>query len=311
MIIGASFSHRHLNNLSLSVNDALKHFSALGLKNIRLSCYWSEIEKTQGQYDFSIIDNIVDICQKLKLQIVLTVGMKAMRYPEYYIPNWALDKIQIKHSTFTYTNNLFNNLLFAFIENTLWHFKNINSIKYWQIENEPFDPSGPSWWKSDYSILEKEISLVKNIDSSRPVIINLWGNELQNRKYYPQAKKLADIIGIDLYPKVSGKDKKGNLFFQGPKDPDDKIQEIINDIKKQNKKVWISELQAEPWVYPNSCQPQDIIINSQRVSNWNIDGIFYWGFEYWYQQKLLGNLNYWQAIQQTIELLKSNNPTVK
>jgi len=301
-IIGASFCHRHLINQKSLITDALNAYASLGLKNIRLGCYWSEIEKTAGQYDFEVIDKLVNKCRKLGIQIVMTVGMKAPRYPEYYIPDWVIDKTDINRLSFTYQNDFFSKILFSFVKQVIAHFKDNDSIVFWQIENEPLDPSGPRWWRIDYGFLEKETELVRRTDPSRPIVINLWGNKLQKRNYYPQVMQLADIVGFDLYPKVPCENKHGKVSFQGIDDSDSTIKAIIKQIKAANKKVWISELQAEPWIYPESCLPQDVIKNSEWVEDWDIDGIFYWGYEYWYKQKKLGNTAYWEAAQRAIKL---------
>jgi hypothetical protein len=84
--VGAFFSHRYFEELGIDAILALKEFSSLGLKWIRLSCYWDEIEKEKDRYDFHKIETILKSCQSLGLNVVLTLGMKAPRYPEYYLP---------------------------------------------------------------------------------------------------------------------------------------------------------------------------------------------------------------------------------
>ncbi|OGK62095.1 hypothetical protein A2334_04520 [Candidatus Roizmanbacteria bacterium RIFOXYB2_FULL_38_10] len=302
-VVGASFSHPHLLHLDFAFNNALEQYSQLGLKHIRLGCYWANMEKTPGIYDFSEIDSLVDACGKLGITITMTVGIKAPRYPEYYIPSWIVSSIKLKNNSFVFENDMFNTALFSFIKATIIHFKNYPQIKYWQIENEPLDPSGPHWWRIDSELLEKEVVLVKDIDSDRPIMINLWGNELSKRNYYDKVTNLADIVGLDLYPKVPNKNILGKLIMQGPRDSDIHIQEVIKAITKKGKKVWISELQAEPWTIPDSCSPQQVMINAEWISDWEIDGVFFWGFEYWYQQKMLGNIKYWTAAEKAIALL--------
>lgn len=302
-VIGASFSHIHMSNRDVSVDDILKDYSQLGLKHIRLGCYWSKIEKTPGTYDFSEIDSIVNTCGKLGIDVTMTIGMKAPRYPEYYIPSWLSDKIILSNNTFKFENNVFCKSLFLYMTEVVLHFKDNQSIAYWQIENEPLDPSGPHWWRIDAGLLKMEVAIVKNIDSNRPIVINLWGNELKNRNYYRIASDLADIVGLDLYPKVPGKNILGKLIMRGPRDSDSYIRGIIKKIKKEGKAVWISELQAEPWTSLESCSAQQVLANTAWITHWDIDGVFFWGFEYWYQQKKLGNKEYWTAGKKAIELL--------
>lgn len=302
-VVGASFSHPYLSYLNLSVGDALRQYSELGLKHIRLGCYWAFIEKTTGIYNFSEIDSLVNICGKLGITITLTVGMKAPRYPEYYIPSWLSSSIKLKKNSFVFESSIFNTNLFSFIKTVIFHFKNYSQIKYWQIENEPLDPSGPNSRRIDLSLLEREVALVKSIDSNRQIVINLWGNELNNRNCYRKVTDLADIVGLDLYSKVPKKNILGKLIMRGLQDSDFQIQEVIKIIRKKGKKVWISELQAEPWTIPESCSSEQLIINTKWIANWEIDGVFFWGFEYWYQQKKLGNQKYWIAAKKAIALL--------
>lgn len=302
-ILGASFSHPHLLHLGCSLNDALHQYSQLGLKHIRLGCYWTLIEKKPNTYDFSQMDTLVNTCEKLGIHITMTIGMKAPRYPEYYIPSWLLSKVTLENNTFLFEDNLFYNALFTYIEAVVVHFKKNTQIKYWQIENEPLDPSGPNWWKIDYALLKREVDLVKSIDPSKSIVINLWGNALQQRNYYGQIIPLADVVGLDLYSRVPDKNVWGNRVFNGPHDTDLMIMHIIEEIKAANKKVWISELQAEPWADSESCLPQHVIENTRWISDWHVDGVFFWGFEYWYAQKMKKHTNYWEAAKKAISLL--------
>src|SRR3990172_3690982 len=96
MKLGASFSHPHLIGLNIDPLKAIKEFKNLGLSWIRLGCYWNEIEKEQGKFNFSKLDLLIEYCEKNNLKVVLTIGMKAPRNPEYYIPNWLLKKLHLR-----------------------------------------------------------------------------------------------------------------------------------------------------------------------------------------------------------------------
>lgn len=96
MQLGASFSHPHLKFLGIDPLEAIKEFNKLGLKWIRLGSYWSESEKTEGKYSFSNLDPLVEFCEKNNIKVVLTVGMKAFRWPEYYFLNGWKNKLVIE-----------------------------------------------------------------------------------------------------------------------------------------------------------------------------------------------------------------------
>ena len=86
MQIGATFSHRQLHCMGHDVWTALNTFIDLGFRWIRLGCYWDEIEPTLGVYDFLHLNELMETCNDLGLKVVLTAGMKAPRWPEYYLP---------------------------------------------------------------------------------------------------------------------------------------------------------------------------------------------------------------------------------
>ncbi len=107
MQIGASFSHTHLKSLGIAPLEALKAFKKLGLTWIRLGCYWNEIENKKGVFNFSKILPLVEYCEKNNINILMTIGMKAPRWPEYYLPEWLLSKTKIRKASTLSTDNSF------------------------------------------------------------------------------------------------------------------------------------------------------------------------------------------------------------
>lgn len=306
MEIGASFSHPHLKSLGFDPLKTLKDYASLPFSWIRLGCYWHEIEKNKGTDDFKQIDELVNFCQKKNLKIVLTIGIKAPRYPEYYLPDWVKERADLSRlSVINNSEEFLTKAVLEFIEKTINHYKNTEAIKIWQVENEPLDPSGEKWWRISPEFLHEEACLVRKIDSSRKILINLWGNELSFRKVYKETVKIADIVGLDLYLRHPVPFFKFFHRYIGPLNSRDKIMEICTEIKKQNKEVWITELQAEPWepseittakVNPPSCLPEHLLKNFQYGQSLNPKVILLWGFEWWYKQKENGDLRYWNEI---------------
>ncbi len=312
MEIGASFSHRHLKWLGHNPLTAIKEFKVLGLKWIRLGCYWDETEKEPGKFSFQVLDPLIKFCEKEKINVILTVGMKAPRYPEYYLPNWLSKKLKLgKLSTIRSDNPLLLNTTLNFIAHTIDHFKNSKAIKIWQVENEPLDQAGKKWWRITPDFLKKEVDLVKQLDPNRKILINQWGNELSKRKLYKETIKLADIMGFDIYLK-----HPVFIFFNffnsyiGPLDSKEKIIKITKEIKSKGKDFWLTELQAEPWEVgelsakgdnPPSFMPNDLAKNFEYGKSLDPSVILLWGFEWWYDRKLKGDLRYWNEAQKAIE----------
>ncbi len=299
MIIGASFSHKHLQGLNLEPFKSLNEFSSLGLEWIRLGCYWSEIEKTPGKYDFSKLKNLLSFCQKKKIKVALTVGMKAPRWPEYYLPEWLTKKTNLKKfAKIDLGEKDIVKPLFSFIKNTVLELSPYSCLKVWQVENEPLEPTGEKKWRITKKLLAEEIRIVREIDKKRPISLIFSGLVASLPFFWKNIAKIDfDILGLDIYFKRP----LGSLFYT-KNFSKGMIKRLIAKAKRANKKVWISELQAEPWKpkelvsskeNPPSFLPQDFKKNFNEIINWGGAGIFLWGFEYWLWKKERGDERYW------------------
>ncbi len=304
MEIGASFSHRHLKSLNLDPLAAIKDFKKLGLTWVRLGCYWDESEKEPGKFSFTELDPIIKFCETEGINIALTVGMKAPRYPEYYIPKWVEKQLVLHRlSSIKSENKILLKTVLEYVKQTIKHFKSNKAIKVWQVENEPLDSSGEKWWRITPEFLQSEVESVRELDPKRKILINLWGNELSKRGLYKEAMKLADIIGFDIYLR-----HPIFLFFNafnryiGPLDSKKTIQRIFGEIKSEGKEVWLAELQEEPWEVgelttkkenPPSFLPKHLLQNLEYGQSLNPSVILLWGFEWWYYRKIKDDLRYW------------------
>lgn len=308
MELGATFSHRHLNYLGLNHLRALAEFKSLGLKWIRLGCYWNLMEPLPGRYYFDTLDRIVEICTKENLKIILSVGMKAPRYPEFYFPDWIVKKTGFrKDSTIGKEGDSIISPVIQFVRKCVTHYKNFPAVKIWQVENEPLDPSGDNNWNISPQLLKKEIESVNKIDTVRKILVNLWGNEAKQRGYYKDIVKLADIVGLDIYPRRPVNTViKLHHRYSGPGDSYIDTVHIAEEVKSGGKKFWLTELQAEPWESgeivtaksnPPSFMPGDLIKNLVYGKTFNPSVILLWGFEWWYYRKQKGDLRYWREAE--------------
>jgi hypothetical protein len=294
MKFGTTFSHQQLQHLGCSVPDALDKATELNLDYLRICTHWNEVEKTEGSYDWSALKEILNVCQKNNQDVILTLGVKAPRYPEFYFPDWIENKDPNNQQT--------QEKILGFIKKTIEEFKHLSCIKYYQVENEALDPSGPDNLVVPLSFLTTEISLVKKLDT-RKIITTLWGNELSKRNSLQKLTKISDIIGLDIYYQQFIKKIFGKSLYVGPLDNQQKMTKLLN---KYSKESWIMELQAEPWEAserdylsenPKSISPQKIESFYQKASRLPVSTIMFWGFEYWfYQLDKKDNNNYFKTI---------------
>ena len=87
MRFGATFSEPYAR--SLGIYPAAAYWSVtheIGLELIRLCAYWDRIEPDPGRFDFASLDRQVEEAERTRLEIILTVGQKAPRWPEFHLP---------------------------------------------------------------------------------------------------------------------------------------------------------------------------------------------------------------------------------
>ena len=295
MKLGISLSQRKLEELGIKLETALEESLKYNFSLIRLSLYWNETETKRDKFNFSKIKKILNFYEKNKQDIVLSIGVKAQRWPEYYWP----DFIENKNSN----NETTQKLILKFLKQSIKELKKYNCIKYWQIENEAIDPSGPENQQIPLAFLKKEIKTIKKLDS-RPIIGTAWGNDLIKRKSLEKLTPLTKIIGLDLYYKQFIGETLGKAIYLGPQFSSKKLEKHLG--KFPENKFWITELQAEPWekdentylsANPKSISPQLLEKNIEKVLALPIETILFWGFEYWLWKKLNGDNSYFEFIQ--------------
>jgi len=280
---GVTFSKIYAQQLGLDWEKSyLSILDDLGVKKIRLIAYWPEIEPVEGFYDFKDLDLQINEAQKRETEIILAMGKRLPRWPECHIPEWAKKLSEEKQQE----------KILAVITETIRRYKNIDAIKYWQIENEPFLRTFGGCPKLDKKFLDKEIALAELLDNRKIII-----SESGEFSTWIGAARRADIVGTTLYRKVYGKFG----YFRYPIPPifyqrkANLIKEIFNV-----EKIIVVELQAEPW---GPKQNWDLPLEEQFKSM-NVDEFksivsytkqagfseaYLWGAEWWYWLKIKHN----------------------
>lgn len=295
--IGISFSHFHLSHLGMSISSALDLALSYSFSHIRLGCYWNQIEMKKGIFDFSSIQTIVRSCEEKGQKVIMSIGIKTPRWPEFHIPSHILstdlESEQFQEQVLLYINNCIENL------------RPFTCISRWQVENEPFDPSGIQNTSIPIDLLRREVDLVRKMDK-RPILLTLWGNDMKKRKSLNDLVTLGDIIGLDIYYKQYISTLFGRNIYSFPRTSNTFIKQII---KLSNKKIIISELQAEPWEKnekeylsqnPCSISPQLLRENIKKATDLGVSEILLWGFEYWYYQMKKGNGAYLDVVKEFV-----------
>jgi hypothetical protein len=276
--LGFSFSHRQAYWLSLDPLATLERLlSSFSQPIVRLGCYWSESQPSPSEYDFTLIDQQLALCQRYQANVVLTLGAKAPRWPEFYIPSWLDQSLATPEA---------QQQLLDYLKIAITHFQAHEHITHWQIENEARDPSGPYKVTLPLDFLRQEFALVRSLDQ-RPLLGTLWGNDFLTKKTWQETATLADIIGLDLYYQQHFFTFLGYSQYRKPTASP---QQLHQQIQQSNKPVWIAELQAEPWENdsqtflrqtPPGFSYHKLVENYTTAMQINPAAILFWGAEYW------------------------------
>ena len=276
---GVNFSQKHAQTLSL---DWRKTYTSilddLNARKLKIGTYWDYIEWKKGQYNFDDLDWQIQEAEKRNAELILVIGRKTPGWPECHVPEWA--------------NNLSKEdqqkEILKYIEQIVLRYKNSKTIKYWQIENEPFFPFGRCDWRDD-KFLQKEIDLVKSLDLRNIVI-----SESGEFPLWFKAASHGDVVGVTIYKKVWFREIKSYVAYPFPATFYRRKASLIKLLF--GKEVIGVELQAEPWgpklIYDLAVEEQEKSMNLERFKK-NIifaqkvgfSENYFWGAEWWYWMK--------------------------
>jgi len=280
---GVTFSPKQAKDLGLDWKKVyLELLDDMKVGNFRLSAPWDSSEAKKTEYDFSDIDWMIEEAQKRDAKIILAVGRKLFRWPECHDPEWILEmnKNEIEGETL------------IFLEKSILHFKKYDNIVAWQVENEPGFPFGECHFGApSKELFKREISLVRSLDATRPVLSTDSGELSSWLGFGSQV----DMLGVSLY-RVTENPIFGRFYYPMRPGFYQKKAALAMAINKNIQKIYISELQLEPWSMSHlldmSLKEQFESMSFSRAqsiieyaSRTGFDEIYLWGVEWWYWLK--------------------------
>jgi hypothetical protein len=213
-------------------------------------------------------------------------------------------------------------------------YKGRKAIVAWQVEHEAVDPLGMEHsWRLAAAFVEEEVLAVRSADPSRPIMMNgflptsspvrlqQWWRTRDQGDSLVVAQRLADVVGIDYYPRHALFNIGGiTLYLDGAMASwnQRRRQELFAWARLHGRRLMISEGQAEPWeavtIPPNtpgrsmySCTPELVIHNYNRCMSWAreghsaLDAYIFWGAEYWILRDRFGDSSYLRAVGRILE----------
>jgi len=324
-LIGTTYSHRQSRYFQMDGKTTCVPIMGMGFNLVRFAAYWDEIEKVEGQFDFTMLDWQIQEAREHGIPVVLVVGMKAPRWPEFFIPAWVMKHTKAPYGAeLSRKNEFLKKRTLIFIAEVIKRYRNEPMVRYWQVENEPLDRSGDQFWWIEKSFVKEEIMLTRTLDGHRrPILMTVatYPNRFVRFMFrlfsfnhpIPETMALGDIVGINVYHAIGQKYWNFKFYFWiHPEERAKYYSRIRTLAQKHHREIWITELQAEPWepgaiVYTGKeIPPSGIPADSEKVFKefqaLGFRTIFLWGSEYWQYRKLrYEDSKWWEMVERLLK----------
>jgi hypothetical protein len=296
-VLGVSFVPDYATSLGLDPQATMDGLLGLGVRHFRLVSYWSDIEQTQGTYNFDQLDWQFKKAEASGAKITLAIGLRQPRWPECHMPDWATNMPASQWQPLLQKN----------MASVIDRYKNSPSLESYQLENEYFNKAFGTCTNFDRNRLVAEYSQVKKLDSSHPVIISRSNNALGIPIYEPKP----DMYGVSVYKRVwdAGVTHR-YLEYPFPA----WFYAFLAGAQKihDGRDMIVHEMQAEAWA-PNgkslkdtSLDEQNKSLNAERLKGrfeygkaTGMKQIYMWGGEYWYYRlTVLHDASLWNTAKQ-------------
>jgi Beta-galactosidase len=329
--LGVSFRPRQAEDLGLDVRQTLTTLLSYPFTVIRLSAYWNRMEPAAGAFDTTELDWQLDRAERAGKRIILCLGaIKSFGYPEYFVPphhvSGALPEGRLVDEK---SHPALLEAATTQLTRLVQRYRDRPAIRAWQVEHEAADPLGMEHsWRLAASFIRHEVQAVRAADPTRPILMNgflptstavlaqQWWRTRDQGDSLAVATELADIVGIDFYPRHAVTSLgRWSIYLDGAKG-------LLPALRRRRllacgRELIVTEGQAEPWesvtVPPSpdgrassSCAPDRLVHNYNECLRWNRHGTrlsayLFWGAEYWVMRDRHGDPRYLDAFARILE----------
>ncbi len=332
--IGVSLRTPQIDAFHLDPRGSFDTLLKYPFQVLRLGAYWSRIEPRRGVFDPSELDWQIEAAERAGKQVVLCVGaLKCFGYPEFFAPRHVVEALPERRRILAQDYPALLDAATDFIGRIVERYRESRSIVAWQVEHESVDPLGLEHsWRLDLGFVEREVAAVRAADPGRPVLMNgflpmsivgglsQWLQTRDQGDSLAAALQLADVIGIDFYPRTALFALRGvSAYLDSTGAPWQfrTVDGVLRAAQRSGKRVMFSEVQAEPWEavtlppnphgrVPASCRPEDLIANYNVVvrrakrAGIGLDACLFWGAEYWLLRQQVGDRSYLEAFARVL-----------
>ena len=289
----------------------------LGVRYVRLSLYWSDVETRPGFYDFRSIDRLLAIADERGVRVTVTIGMKAQRYPEFWFPTWLREAANLAPDGYPEDNPLVRQALFPYLAAAARHVGAHPAVEALQVENEPFVhfEGHANGWRIRKEFLVREIEAVRAADPGQHPIAVSHASWLRRDDTWRWIVEQADILAQSVYTKRQRGPWPWLYIFPyrlGPFTPD--LPDQARVAARDGGQLWITELQAEPFEQPTvdirriptheaaSFSLRWFHKNVRLANRSGATRVYLWGAEWWaYLRDVRHEPELWEAARALLQ----------
>ncbi len=284
-------------------SDLRQLLSATDPDLVRLPVYLDDVEPTPGYLDFSSVDQLLGVVAEHNrtashpTRVILSIGARNFMYPELHTPYWAGPREQpslgIVQAGDAYR---------LYFDASLKRYASSPLLYAWQVENEAFDYVVNRSTGADQispAQMDWEVAEAHRLDPAHRVVTTTFdGWNVLVDWLQLTAPALATVRGYSGHPgpTLAAGDALGlDIYLDGPSTPlkfssvalrtslkADAISYWAALAKAQNKEVWLTEIQAQPWTdSAGTFTPQDLLNSAATYRHEPVSVVLLWGAETW------------------------------
>lgn len=273
---------------------------------VRLPVYWSEVEPSPGQFDFTTLDDLLatvtdyDQTAQRPARVLLVVGARNINYPELRLPGW-LSASAGEHLSTLYRSSAYQ----EYLRTSFSRLASIPILYAWQIENEPLD--NVSTDRDDPvalsgRIVSAEMSLLRSIDRQHPAVVTTYNSShlaLDEKGASPlawlyalfsgpkpaghpsRALQLGDVLGLDVYVVTPSTPLSEDSAIERIGWKAETIEYWAQKARASGRSLWLTEMQAGPWANAPGFTTTDLVLSADLYRDRGASLVLLWGVEGW------------------------------
>src|SRR2546429_9763756 len=146
--LGTSFSPRKARQHGLDPARAFRQVLDMGFGLVRVSAHWDELDDGRWRP----LEVLLEAAERVGQPLLVTVGMKAIRWPEFYVPPALAGRAM----------NELRGPLLEFVTTTVERYRGSPAVVAWQVENEPLNRAGLRRRAIPFELLAAEVAAVRS-----------------------------------------------------------------------------------------------------------------------------------------------------